>query len=248
MSQVPNYLFISNGRLSLHLQHYFSSLNISFTVWQRNDGDEKLATALQTATHVLILLADDAIASFTATRLLPLCNRRDKPLLIHCSGKLVLDYVIGAHPLMTFTTVQNHNDFYSQEIYESMAFVIDGDSSFAELFPRLPNPHVKIAKKDRPKYHAMCVLGANFSCLLWQKVFSTFEKEFGFSKEIAYPYLQQQMQNLMQRPEIALTGPLVRNDVKTIASHLDALTHDPFKKIYEAFVTTYSLTKHEERK
>lgn len=248
MSQVPHYLLISNGRLSSHLQHYFSSLKIPFTVWQRNGGGEKLAAALQTATHVLILLPDDAIAAFTATQLLPLCDRVTHPILIHCSGNLVLDNVIGAHPLMTFATVQNANDYYPQHIYERMVFVIDEEANFSELFPLLLNPYVKIAKKDRPKYHAMCVMAGNFSCLLWRQLFTTFEKEFGISREVAYPYLIQQMENLMQRPLTALTGPLVRNDVKTIANNLAALEHDPFKKIYEAFVATYSLTQHGEKK
>ena len=66
-------------------------------------------------------------------------------------------------------------------------------------------------------------MSGNFSCLLWQKFFASLEHEFNLPPAIAFPYLIQQMNNLLHDPQAALTGPLVRNDKDTIEKNLAAL-------------------------
>ena len=156
-------------------------------------------------------------------------------LAIHFSGSLVSDHVIGAHPLQSFNT-----GLYTLEQYQQIPFVIDHDApDFKSLLPGLMNHHVRLNKSKKSKYHALCVLSGNFSCLLWQKLFSSLEDEFHLPKEIAHVYLRQQMQNLLDAPENALTGPLVRGDTQTISRHLRALTGDEFKDVYASFVACY---------
>lgn len=229
MRQVPNYLLIGNGRIARHLQHYFSLLNIPFSTWHRADPIEELQNNLQFSTHVLILISDDAIESF-------ILNHIQHKVVIHCSGSLVTPHAIGVHPLFTF-----NDNLYELNVYHTIPFVIDDDApSFSDLFPELSNPHIRLKKELKTRYHALCVMSANFSCMLWQKLFTSFEQDLKIPAQMAKPLLVQQMLNLYQAPHLALTGPLTRGDNKTIEKHLAVLQGDPFQMVYQSFINCYA--------
>ena len=232
MRQVPHYLLIGNGRVSRHFQHYFSLLNISFTLWHRKLPLAELHEKLSVATHILILINDDAIENFIEEHL-----KNTQAIRIHFSGSLVTDLAYGAHPLMTF-----NNTLYSPEHYSTIHFVTDADAPDT-LLPDVPNQHVRLQKNMKAKYHALCVLSGNFSCMLWQKLFASFENEFNIPPSIAHGYLRQQTQNILDNYQTALTGPLVRDDQKTIEKNISALEADSFQKIYTSFVECYQLQK-----
>jgi hypothetical protein len=252
MRQVPHYLIIGNGRVATHFKHYFSLLHLPYSSWQRQQSFAQLQEKIQQATHILLLISDSALPEFIAKHLQLCISKINSPKinspkinsseikLIHFSGSLIIDdicidgvsNVYGAHPLMTFG-----NDLYDLPRYQSIPFVIDEEAiPFSELLPGLENQDLRMPKSLKAKYHALCVLSGNFSCLLWQKLFSTLENDFKFPAAIAYPYLQQQMLNLMANPQTALTGPLVRGDKMTIEKNLSALQGDAFQKVYESFV------------
>lgn len=230
MRQVPaNYLMIGNGRLARHFQHYFSLLDLTFNTWHRGQPFEDLHPKTKIASHILVLISDQAIETFIKTHL------PASATIIHCSGSLVTESAYGAHPLMTFGT-----RLYDLNTYQSIPFIIDDNApDFGELLPGLPNPHQRLDRALKAKYHALCVLSGNFTCMLWQKLFQDFAKELNLTPELAHPYLQQQMQNLMIDPQTALTGPLVRGDQATIAKNIKALNQDPIQDIYKSFVKYY---------
>lgn len=236
MSGVPQYLLIGNGRVSRHFQHYLTKLNIPWLSWSRDQTLTLLKEHLSLVSHVLILISDHAIETFVE-KYLQKCNA----LRVHFSGSLVTSYAYGVHPLMTF-----NQQLYPLACYQSIPFIIDEDApDFASLLPGLPNPHARLAKKNKSKYHALCVLSGNFSCLLWQKLFKAFKNEFNLEPQLAYPYLQQQMENLLHDYENALTGPLVRGDVQTLQKNIEALASDVFQPVYESFVSCYHQKKSE---
>jgi predicted short-subunit dehydrogenase-like oxidoreductase (DUF2520 family) len=230
MRQVPHILIIGNGRVSRHFQHYFSLLQIRCSSWHRQQPISQLHQALNHATHVLLLINDNAIESFIETQL-----QTYQGIIIHCSGSLVTERAYGAHPLMTFS-----EKLYELAHYQVIPFILDHDTpAFTELFPGLSNQTVRLHKSLKPKYHALCVLSGNFSCLMWQKLFNTFEHEFNIPPSVAHHYLSQQTHNLLTDPQRALTGPLVRGDMNTIANNLSALENDPFQAVYQSFITCY---------
>ena len=236
MRQVPHYLIIGNGRVSRHFQHYFKLLNLSFSLWHRPMPEAALTEKARQATHILILISDRFIELFAENNLGDI-----RAKCIHFSGSLVCERVIGAHPLIGFNT-----DLYSQETYQSIPFILDHDApEFANVLPGLSNPHVRLSKNQKAKYHALCVMAGNFSCILWQKLFSSLENEFHISSEIAKPYLKQQTDNLIRDAKSALTGPLTRGDMETIQKNLAALDGDAFKNIYQSFVTCYETLNNE---
>ena len=230
MRRVPSFLIIGNGRVSHHFQHYFSLLNIPYLLWHRQKSYKELQNDICNVNRILLLINDDVIESFIFEHL-----KNYQGMLIHFSGSLVTNHAIGVHPLMTFNESQ-----YALLQYQEIPFVIDHDApDFELLLPTLVNPHVRLHKSFKSKYHALCVMSGNFSCLLWQKLFMTLENEFNIPSSMAHAYLLQQTNNLITSPKTALTGPLVRGDRQTMMKHMDVLSDDPFQKIYEAFVQSY---------
>lgn len=230
MRQVPTFLIIGNGRVARHLCHYFKSLDISYTQWHRQMPVSDLAPLAVAASHILLLIRDDAIESFAQTHLSDV-----DAVKIHFSGALNARGIYGAHPLMTFGS-----DLYAPEKYRDIHFIIDSDApDFADLLPGLPNPHARIDKTQKAKYHALCVMAGNFSCLLWQKLFDTLQSEFDIPAAAALPYLSQQTENLIADYHTALTGPLARGDTATISRNITALKDDDFQAVYHAFVEAY---------
>lgn len=224
--QDPQYLLIGGGRVARHMARYFDLLDIPYMQWNRPMAASVLQDMSARAAYILVLISDDAIESFIADHLVTAPGK-----IIHFSGALATPAAIGMHPLMTFG-----DQLYDLNKYKKITFVTDSD----EFLPDLPNPHVRLDPKKKAKYHALCVMAGNFSCLLWQKLFSTFEKEFNFPPEIAHLYLRQQTENIAADYKHALTGPLARGDQKTISKNLEAMEGDPYQGVYQSFVNAYS--------
>lgn len=236
MRQVPQYLLIGNGRVARHFQHFFSLLKLPFYAWHRNEASSQLQEYLASSSHILLLISDEAIENFITANL-----RNSSALFIHFSGCLVSNQAYGAHPLMSFS-----DHLYDLATYQSIPFILDQDApEFSCLLPGLMNPAVRLPKTLKPKYHALCVLSGNFSCMLWQKLFSTFAAEFNFDPALAFPYLMQLSKNLRYDYKQALTGPLIRQDMQTIEKNLAALHLDPFQDIYKSFISCYQKQKKE---
>ncbi len=235
MRQVPNYLIIGNGRIARHTQCYFSLLGLNYQTWARSThATSQLPELINNASHILLLISDSAIDDFINTHLL-----NTQKILVHFSGSLTSEKASMAHPLMSFS-----HDLYSEEVYRSLWFVIEQENhTFSDLLPGLPNAHQAIPKQDKALYHSLCVLGSNFTCLLWNKVFATFAQKWQIPFEATHPILKQVMNNLLHNPNTALTGPLVRNDQTTIQNNLHALKDDPYHAVYNAFVNAYQQEK-----
>jgi predicted short-subunit dehydrogenase-like oxidoreductase (DUF2520 family) len=135
------------------------------------------------------------------------------------------------HPLYTFGP-----ELYPDELYPQIPFVCDDDGpTFEAVFPDLENPHWYISPTDRPLYHAACVMGGNFTTLLWNRAMQIF-RQLGLPPEAAIPYLRRTCENVAEHGAEALTGPLARGDRRTIRSNLGALEGDPWAEVYMAIV------------
>lgn len=190
--------------------------------------------ALGRAEIILVLIKDDEIESFIKE------NRWLKTkTVIHCSGSLVTKHAQGFHPHYNFT-----DRLYSQEKYESIPFIIEkGSNSFQELFPDLPNPSFEIKKNQRALYHALSVMSGNFPTILWQAANQIYTKKLKLPENFFVPYIQNCVDQFMEDPENALTGPLVRNDKKTIQKNITALKGTSLDAIYKTFAKLFPKIK-----
>jgi predicted short-subunit dehydrogenase-like oxidoreductase (DUF2520 family) len=233
---MTHYAILGGGRLARHMRHYLSLLNLPHTYWARNpaaapnshpiaDPAARLRAAVEPATHVLLLVADGAIAGLL--KRYPGLRRKK---LVHCSGALALPGIAGAHPLMTFG-----ERLYTLDQYRRIPFMIDCGHAFDDLLPGLSNPHYEISPEQKARYHALCVMAGNFSQVLWQSVADRFDR-IGLPAATLAPYLRQVVDNFIEDPEHALTGPLTRGDGQTIERNLQALAGDSLAPLYRAFL------------
>lgn len=225
MEQVPlGYAVIGSGRVARHLAHYFSLLSIKHTLVsprQPSSFSEKYA---------LIAISDGKIEDFIDQHK----NILQDKVLIHFSASVSSQLAISAHPLYSFG-----HDLYDLKTYLKIPFITDCQN---KVFPGLENPEYYLPQELRPKYHALCVLANNCSTLLWQNFYEKLSF-MGLPKDALDPILERTFQNLLHNPQNSLTGPLVRNDQKTIESNLTALKDDPLHAVYQTFVNLYNNNK-----
>ncbi len=236
MSVNTSYLLVGNGRLATHLDRYFKFNNINFDTWHRSSSTS-FANKVEQRNIILLAINDDAIDSFINQHKDILQNK----ILIHFSGALFTDKAYGYHPLMTFS-----NKSYSDDDYRKILFVQDDDApEFNMLFPKLQNPFIKIPKDYKAKYHALCVMANNYTCLLWQKFFSELEA-FNVNAELLAPFLKQTTQNIADDYRNCLTGPLCRGDMRTVEKNIESLKGDSYQEIYKSFVKMFTLKETDE--
>ncbi len=228
MRQVPYPLIVGNGNMATHFCHYLSLLEIEYRQWSRKSHTHaSLETLFDQSTITILLISDDSLTPFIESHLF----LKSKPV-IHFAGAKIIEGLQGAHPLMTF-----NNELYDLETYQSIPFILDAEQDNALSF--LPNAFFKIPQELKMYYHALCVLSGNFTCILWQKFFHEMKTRFQLPDSVSEPYFKKIMDNIITDPNTALTGPLIRNDIDTLNSHLMALKNDEFYSIYKAFVTLF---------
>jgi predicted short-subunit dehydrogenase-like oxidoreductase (DUF2520 family) len=233
---------IGDGRLARHLAHYFLLLDLPVKRWSRRMSGESLSTLFSTLRDcpVILLAVSDRAIETLASEIRSAQGFEDRTL-IHFSGALFTDKAWGFHPLMSFA-----GPLYSLEQYEKIPFLIDQNApDFSKVFPKLRNPSARIACEQKALYHAWCVMGGNFTAFLWTRMFETFAAELGIDPALATPYLRQVTENLLKNPKAGRdtwTGPIVRNDQKTIDANLGALDGDSYQAIYRAFLKAHSLS------
>ena len=225
------YAIIGNGRVATHMLHYFDMLGIPYTHWHRK-SEKSLKETVAPATHVLLLVSDDAIDAVAAENK----NLFAGKTVVHFSGAHNSKNVFSAHPLMTFC-----HELYAAEVYPTIPFVTTHEEpEFATLLPGLPNAHYIIHASEKPYYHALAVMGCNFSTILWEKMIVELGNRYHIPKQAVMPIMRQTFVNLEKSSE-PLAGPLSRKDTRTIADNLAALKEDPFCAVYKGFVNAYAI-------
>lgn len=220
------YLIIGSGRVARHVSYYFDLLQIPHTTWDRSQVVTALHDKAVHASHILLAISDSALESFYQEHLAGL---EDK-VLVHFSGALYFKGMIAAHPLMTFGP-----DLYDLESYTKIHFALTGCESLDEALPGLPNSFSTVFAFEKARYHALCVLGGNFTTLLLAKMLEGFA-DMNIPASAAKPYIEKVIANTLANPGDAFTGPLARKDAVTIEKNLEALKNDPYQGIYKAFL------------
>jgi hypothetical protein len=227
----PTYGLIGRGRVATHMARYLELETLPFVTWRRGELSRP-EEALTGADTILLAISDGAIRPFLDDH----PGLRNRPI-VHFSGSMVVDDAHGLHPLMTFGP-----DLYDLETYRSIPFIGEkGGISFRELFPGLSNPSWPLDPKDKALYHALCVLAGNFTTLLWSKAFEGFEGRLGLPREALLPFMAQTCSNTSTTGRTALTGPMARGDIETVARDLRALEGDPYARVYRAFAEIFDL-------
>ena len=159
--------------------------------------------------------------------------------VVHCCGaastellKQVTDQgaVAGAlHPFQTLGGVTDATEAASR--LSGVTFAVAGQGWLAEflwdLAKNIGGRPVSIPDADRPLYHAAAVLGCGHLTALLQAVVEVWQA-MGFSSQQAmqslYPICRATLDTMVENGAVAtVTGPVIRGDIGTLRSHLEAL-------------------------
>ena len=220
-------LLIGSGRLAKHLLHWNQLVQRAnqILVWNRQQSQDLLKTYIQQSSSIWLAISDSAIVDFYNQHL----SSANKTV-VHFSGALHDERLFSAHPLMTFS-----NELFDNSVYEKIHFCITGVNNLQAALPGFTNSYSEVRFDDKSLYHALCVLTGNFPQLLWNETLKEF-RNLNIPDSAVEIYIQQVAANFIQLKEKALTGPLVRKDLKTIDSNLQSLGAKPvLKNIYTTF-------------
>ncbi|MCB9389754.1 MAG: DUF2520 domain-containing protein [Acidimicrobiia bacterium] len=179
---------------------------------------------------LVVLAVPDAIIGDVALRLAT--SLTTGALAIHCSGATGLDVfdrllerrpdvrVGSIHPLQTLPGRRD-----DAERLVGAGFAVEGPIvELTALVDRLGGIAFEVG--DRALYHAGAVLASNHVVALMGQL-ARLAAEVGAPIEVFRPLAFEALTNAFDLgPEAALTGPVARGDVETVARHLDALPAD----------------------
>jgi predicted short-subunit dehydrogenase-like oxidoreductase (DUF2520 family) len=198
------------------------------------------------ANHILIAVSDDSIPDVAAE--LAAAGLRDSTV-VHTSGAAGPEALailraagnsIGVlHPLQTVPSAER-----GIETLPGATYAIAGDERATawarELVSHLGGSVLAVDPQYWGLYHAAAVMACNYQVTLVDAALEMMEIA-GIKRDEARnalaPILRTTMENiLLQGPEAALTGPIRRGDVGTIAIHLEALNsaRPETKRLYVA--------------
>jgi predicted short-subunit dehydrogenase-like oxidoreductase (DUF2520 family) len=189
------------------------------------------ATRLTGVDVVLLCVPDSEIpvaAAFAAERLPADAADARCPLIGHCSGACTLEVLepvpsaerFSLHPLMTFAGE-------TAPRWEGAAAAIAGSTPRALQTARalaldLRLIPVELDETDRAAYHAAASMASNFLVTL-ESAAERLAASAGLPRESLVPLVRQTVDNWAVAGPAALTGPIVRGDLATVARQRDAL-------------------------
>jgi predicted short-subunit dehydrogenase-like oxidoreductase (DUF2520 family) len=171
-------------------------------------------------------------------------ERLDGKLIFHTSGAdpssvlMPLDkkgaFLGSFHPLQTFPDIES-----AIGVLQDTCMFVEGDKDAIPILRHLGD-HIGakvyvIAGKDKVLYH----LSAVFVCNLLSALFYSGKelmKKINIDFEPFIPIIEATIKNIESKgPLAALTGPVVRGDVKTVQAHLASIEDmELHKKVYKA--------------
>lgn len=226
MRQVPTYYIVGDGKMASHFIHYLKLLSLPYQQWSRRSTTSFSDFAGQTKI-LYLLIRDQALTDYFENPVLA------QHQLLHFAASVSHPRAHCLHPLMTFG-----RHLYPLEVYQQIPFIIDPSLDPKHCLPGLDNPCFQLSIQERAYYHSMLVLGGNASQILWGKMQQECVR-LGIPAVYLNQYLQRALDNFKEDGIQSLTGPLARQDERTISQNLNALIDDPFHAVYQSFVDTY---------
>lgn len=182
-------------------------------------------------------------------------------IICHCSGSLssgifsdIQQYGAYGYSIHPLYAIPSKTTSY-KDLAHTM-FTLEGDPTYLpkvqSMLEALGNRVQVIATESKAKYHAAAVFASNHMLAL-AKVATDLLKDCGFTDETARTAIKPLMEGnlahlIADGPVLALTGPVERADVTTIARHLNCLPKDtvPLYKELSKILVQLGKEKHPE--
>ncbi len=224
---------VGNGRLATQLEKILKENSFPYShIFRSQNNTDDIQNHISQSTHIWLAINDGAIESFYQQY----SSCGTTATWVHFSGAHISNTIYSAHPLMTFSkTPMAQVDFDKIHFALTPPTKNENQFTFDNVLPGLKNPHSFLSADKKALYHALCVVAGNFPMILWSEVQAQLQS-LHLPKEALNTYLDQVTSNFKRDGASALTGPIVRGDMKTIHDNLNALNGNSLKSIYEAFL------------
>lgn len=191
----------------------------------------------------IIAVPDDAIANIASEIILP-----EKAILAHTSGtRNIMELEASNNPKGVFYPLQTFTK-YKKVDWSLVPICIEAtdkntDETLTKVAESLSSFVYFLDAIQRKRLHLSAVFACNFTNHLLKiakEVLSTHDIPF----EILKPLIIETVDKaLLNGPENSQTGPAIRNDIKTIQTHLDDLTFEPQKQEIYRLITKAIMEK-----
>jgi predicted short-subunit dehydrogenase-like oxidoreductase (DUF2520 family) len=193
-------------------------------------------TDVARACDLLLLTVPDDMLENVVTQLVGAGAIREGQVVCHTSGRhglavLAAATEIGArpiamHPAMTFTGTERDLDRLSGCVFGMTAG--DAERAYAEsLVADLRGIPLWVPESKRTLYHAGLAHGANHLVTLVSQAMELLAASGAEDPAATLrPLLTAALDNALEQGDAALTGPIVRGDVKTVQAHLQDIAEN----------------------
>lgn len=196
------------------------------------------------AADVIAITTQDRVIQDVAAEINAKAERLDRKLIFHTSGAdpssvlMPLNekgaFLGSLHPLQTFPDIDS-----AIGVLQDTCIFVEGDKNAVPLLRHLGD-HIgakvyTIAGKDKVLYHLSAVFVCNLLSALFYSGKGLMDK-INIDFEPFLPIIRATLKNIENKgPLAALTGPIVRGDVKTVKAHLASIEDmELHKKVYKA--------------
>jgi len=180
---------------------------------------------------LVIVATPDAVIGDAAAAVIPAL--RGDALVLHCSGSLgleVLAPIAAARPDVRLGVLHPLQTLPASDVGEARLLgawaAVTGPPEVAALAERLGMHPFTVADEHRDRYHAAACIASNHLVALLAQV-----ERVGADADVPLavfePLVRATIDNVFALgPEAALTGPVSRGDVRTVARHLAVVAVD----------------------
>jgi predicted short-subunit dehydrogenase-like oxidoreductase (DUF2520 family) len=259
--KVGTSLAVMLKKKGFHIVGVSDSVEASLRTAEKYLGKDVLYTgnnmAVVEMSDVIAITTQDRVIQDIAAEINAKAQRLDGKLIFHTSGAdpssvlMPLDQkgaLLGSlHPLQTFPDIDS-----AIGVLQDTCIFIEGDKGAIPTLRHLGD-HIGakvyvIAGKDKVLYHLSAVFVCNLlSALMYAG--KGLMKKINIDFEPFLPIIEATIKNIENKgPLAALTGPVVRGDVKTVQAHLASIEDmELHKKVYKA-LSDVAVQMAEERK
>lgn len=187
--------------------------------------------------------ADIVFVTTTDSAIQSVCNEiamqngfKKSSFVFHCSGAYASEILASArqcgthvgslHPLQSFASVEQ-----ALQMVAGCTCTFEGDPEALplarELVREIGADFIQIGVQDKPLYHAAAVVASNYLVTLLNLVIEL-NQLIGISEKYSIKAFLPLIRGTLHNVEdlgihMALTGPIVRGDIDTITSHIEAI-------------------------
>ena len=192
------------------------------------------------AADIWLIATPDSDIENTAQALRSTNLLKQDSVVFHCSGSLSsnilktgdddLGSIASIHPVHSFALPAN-----SVENFSGTYCAYEGEDSALQfllpVFQTLGAELFVVDSEQKSVYHAASVMACNYLVALMDASLSCFEQAgvpADTARKLLLPITHATLDNtLLGSPESALTGPIARGDVNTVATQLEQLSSQP---------------------